>query len=81
MKANVPHEYGGSEVLKFEDYPGPNSRPRRGSCKSRSSRRQCNRPTATLRRDQFFPVEFPGLLAGMSQGRLSNAEHKLTNFP
>ena len=63
MKAIVVHEYGGPEVLKFEDYPDPV--PGRGEVLVRVAAASVNpidyKRRAGLTRD-FYPMQFPGLI-------------------
>ena len=62
MKANVVHEYGGPEVLKFEDYPDPVAGP--GEVLVRVAATSVNpidyKRRAGLTKD-FYPMTFPGL--------------------
>jgi NADPH:quinone reductase-like Zn-dependent oxidoreductase len=62
MKAIVVHEYGGPEVLKFEDYPDPVAGP--GEVLVRVAATSVNpidyKQRAGLTRD-FYPIKFPGL--------------------
>jgi NADPH:quinone reductase-like Zn-dependent oxidoreductase len=63
MKAIVVHEYGGPEVLKFEEYPNP--APGRGEVLVRVAAASVNpidyKRRAGLTRD-FYPIQFPGLI-------------------
>jgi NADPH:quinone reductase-like Zn-dependent oxidoreductase len=63
MKAIVVHEYGGPEVLKFEDYPDPV--PGRGEVLVRVAAASVNpidyKRRAGLTKD-FYPLQFPGLI-------------------
>jgi NADPH:quinone reductase-like Zn-dependent oxidoreductase len=63
MKAIVVHEYGGPEVLKFEDYPDPV--PGRGEVLVRVAAASVNpidyKRRAGLTKD-FYPMHFPGLI-------------------
>src|ERR1700691_1781467 len=63
MKAVVVHEYGGPEVLKFEDYPDPV--PGSGEVLVRVSATSVN-PIDYKRREgktkDFYPIKFPGLI-------------------
>jgi len=63
MKAVVVHEYGGPEVLKFEDYPDPV--PSRGEVLVRVAAASVNpidyKRRAGLTKD-FYPMKFPGLI-------------------
>ncbi len=63
MKAIVVHEYGGPEVLKFEDYPDPV--PGAGEVLVRVAAASVN-PLDYKRRagltDEYYPIHFPGLI-------------------
>jgi NADPH:quinone reductase-like Zn-dependent oxidoreductase len=63
MKAIVVHEYGGPEVLKFEEYPDPV--PGRGEVLVRVTAASVNpidyKRRAGLTKD-FYPIQFPGLI-------------------
>jgi NADPH:quinone reductase-like Zn-dependent oxidoreductase len=63
MKAIVVHEYGGPEVLKFEDYPDPVAGP--GEVLVRVAAASVNpidyKRRAGLTKD-FYPLKFPGLI-------------------
>lgn len=63
MKAIIVHEYGGPEVLKFEDYPDPIPGP--GEVLVRVAASSVNpidyKRRAGLTRD-FYPMTFPGLI-------------------
>jgi NADPH:quinone reductase-like Zn-dependent oxidoreductase len=63
MKAVVVHEYGGPEVLKFEDYPDPV--PGSGEVLVRVAATSVN-PIDYKRREgktkDFYPIKFPGLI-------------------
>jgi len=63
MKAIVVHQYGGPEVLKFEDYPDPVPGP--GEVLVRVAAASVNpidyKRRAGLTRD-FYPIQFPGLI-------------------
>jgi NADPH:quinone reductase-like Zn-dependent oxidoreductase len=63
MKAIVVHQYGGPEVLKFEDYPDPVAGP--GEALVRVAATSVNpidyKRRAGLTKD-FYPIEFPGLI-------------------
>ena len=63
MKAVVVHKYGGSEVLKFEDYPDPV--PGAGEVLVRVAAASVN-PLDYKRRagltDDYYPIHFPGLI-------------------
>src|SRR6202050_4570083 len=63
MKAIVVHQYGGPEVLKYEDYPDPV--PGRGEVLVRVAAAGVNpieyKGRAGLTKD-FYPMQFPGLI-------------------
>jgi NADPH:quinone reductase-like Zn-dependent oxidoreductase len=63
MKAIVVHQYGGPEVLKFEDYPDPVPEP--GEVLVRVAASSVNpidcKRRAGLTKD-FYPMTFPGLI-------------------
>src|ERR1700721_1435227 len=63
MKAIVVHEYGGPEVLKFEEYPDPV--PGSGEVLVRVAAASVNpidyKRRAGLTKD-FYPLKFPGLI-------------------
>jgi NADPH:quinone reductase-like Zn-dependent oxidoreductase len=63
MKAVVVHQYGGPEVLKFEDYPDPVAGP--GEVLVRVAATSVNpidyKRRAGLTKD-FYPMRFPGLI-------------------
>ena len=63
MKAIVVHEYGGPEVLKWEEYPDPV--PGRGEVLVRVAAASVN-PIDNKRRagltKGFYPIRFPGLI-------------------
>jgi hypothetical protein len=63
MKAIVVHQYGGPEVLKFEDYPDPV--PGLGEVLVRVAATSVNpidyKRRAGLTKD-FYPLQFPGLI-------------------
>ena len=63
MKAIVVHQYGGPEVLKFEDYPDPVPGP--GEVLVRVAAASVNpidyKRRAGLTKD-FYPIQFPGLI-------------------
>jgi NADPH:quinone reductase-like Zn-dependent oxidoreductase len=63
MKAVVVHQYGGPEVLKFEDYPDPAPGP--GEILVRVAATSVNpidyKRRAGLTKD-FYPIQFPGLI-------------------
>src|ERR1700733_1083391 len=63
MKAIVVHEYGGPDVLKFEDYPDPVAGP--GEVLVRVAASSVNpidlKQRAGLTKD-FYPIKLPGLI-------------------
>src|SRR6266851_4116385 len=63
MKAVVIHQYGGPEVLKFEEYPDPVAGT--GEVLVRVAATSIN-PIDNMRRSgrakDFFPVQFPGVI-------------------
>src|ERR1700692_980920 len=63
MKAIVVHQYGGPEVLKFEEYPDPVAGP--GEVLVRVAASSVNpidyKRRAGLTKD-FYPLKFPGLI-------------------
>src|ERR1700729_2864752 len=63
MKAVVVHQYGGPEVLKFEEYPDPVAGP--GEVLVRVAATSVNpidyKRRAGLTKD-FYPIQFPGLI-------------------
>ena len=63
MKAIVVHQYGGPEVLKFEDYPDPVAGP--GEVLVRVAATSVNpidyKRRAGLTKD-FYPINLPGLI-------------------
>ena len=63
MKAVVVHQYGGPEVLKFEEYPDPVPGP--GEVLVRVAATSVNpidyKRRAGLTKD-FYPIKFPGLM-------------------
>ena len=73
MKAIVVHEYGGPEVLKFEEYPDP--LPGRGEVLVRVAAASVNpidyKRRAGLTKD-FYPIQFPGLIGVDMSGTVVN---------
>ena len=73
MKAVVFHEYGGPEVLKFEDYPDPIPGP--GEVLVRVAAASVNpidyKRRAGLTKD-FYPMKFPGLIGVDMAGTVVN---------
>ena len=63
MKAIVVHEYGGPEVLRFEEYPDPVAGP--GEVLVRVAAASVNPLDYKRRRgltDDYYPIHFPGLI-------------------
>src|ERR1700723_535417 len=73
MKAVVVHQYGGPEVLKFEDYPDPAPGP--GEVLVRVAATSVNsidyKRRAGLTKD-FYPIQFPGLIGVDIAGTVVN---------
>jgi NADPH:quinone reductase-like Zn-dependent oxidoreductase len=73
MKAVVVHQYGGPEVLKFEDYPDPVASP--GEVLVRVAATSVNpidyKRRAGLTKD-FYPLQFPGLIGVDLAGTVVN---------
>ena len=71
MKAVVVHQYGGPEVLKFEEYPDPVAGP--GEVLLRVAATSVN-PIDYKRRagltKEFYPINFPGLMGVDIAGRV-----------
>ena len=69
MKAVVVHQYGGPEVLKFEEYPDPVAGP--GEVLVRVAATSVNpidyKRRAGLTKD-FYPINFPGTDGGRHCG-------------
>jgi len=72
MKAIVIHEYGGPEVLRYEDFPDPV--PGEGELLVRVTAASIN-PIDIARRsggaEAFFPVKFPGVIGVDLSGKVS----------
>src|SRR5579862_9515792 len=81
MKAIVVHEYGGPEVLKFEEYPDPV--PGRGEVLVRVAAASVN-PIDDKRRagltTDFYPMHFPGLIGGDMAGTVVRVGPGVENF-
>jgi NADPH:quinone reductase-like Zn-dependent oxidoreductase len=81
MKAIVVHEYGGPEVLKFEDYPDPV--PGRGEVLVRVAAAGVNpidyKRRAGLTKD-FYPIHFPGLIGVDMSGTVVKVGPGVENF-
>src|SRR5580693_7189237 len=73
MKAVVVHQYGGPEVLKFEEYPDPVAGP--GEVLVRVAATSVNpidyKRRAGLTKD-FYPIQFPGLIGVDIAGTVVN---------
>jgi NADPH:quinone reductase-like Zn-dependent oxidoreductase len=81
MKAIVVHEYGGPEVLKFEDYPDPVPGP--GEVLVRVAAASVN-PIDCKRRagltNDFYPIHFPGLIGIDMAGTVVKIGHGAEDF-
>ena len=81
MKAIVVHEYGGPEVLKFEEYPDPV--PGRGEVLVRVAAASVNpidyKRRAGLTKD-FYPIHFPGLIGVDMAGTVVKVGPGVENF-
>src|SRR6202521_3298659 len=81
MKAIVVHQYGGPEVLKFEDYPDPV--PGRGEVLVRVAAASVNpidyKRRAGLTKD-FYPMHFPGLIGVDMAGTVVRVGPGVENF-
>ena len=81
MKAIVVHEYGGPEVLKFEEYPDPV--PGRGEVLVRVAAASVNpidyKRRAGLTKD-FYPIQFPGLIGVDMSGTVVNVGPGVETF-
>jgi NADPH:quinone reductase-like Zn-dependent oxidoreductase len=81
MKAIVVHEYGGPEVLKFEDYPDPV--PGRGEVLVRVAAASVNpidyKRRAGLTKD-FYPLTFPGLIGVDVSGTVAKLGPEVEGF-
>jgi NADPH:quinone reductase-like Zn-dependent oxidoreductase len=81
MKAIVVHEYGGPEVLKFEEYPDPV--PGRGEVLVRVAAASVNpidyKRRAGLTKD-FYPIHFPGLIGVDMAGTAVRVGPGVENF-
>ena len=82
MKAVVVHQYGGPEVLKFEDYPDPI--PGAGEVLVRVAAASVNpidyKRRAGLTQD-FYPLKFPGLIGVDMAGTVSRLGREWKAFP
>jgi NADPH:quinone reductase-like Zn-dependent oxidoreductase len=81
MKAVVVHQYGGPEVLKFEEYPDPVAGP--GEVLVRVAAAgvnpiDCER-RAGLTKD-FYPMQFPGLIGIDMSGTVVNVGPEVITF-
>ncbi len=81
MKAIVVHQYGGPEVLKFEDYPDPVPGP--GEVLVRVAASSVNpidyKRRAGLTKD-FYPMKFPGLIGVDMAGTVVKLGPGVTDF-
>ena len=81
MKAIVVHEYGGPEVLKFEEYPDPVPGP--GEVLVRVAAASVNpidyKRRAGLTKD-FYPLKFPGLIGVDIAGTVVKTGPKVEGF-
>ena len=81
MKAIVVHEYGGPEVLKFEEYADP--APGRGEVLVRIAAASVNpidyKRRAGLTKD-FYPIHFPGLIGVDMAGTVVSVGPGVENF-
>jgi len=82
MKAVVVHQYGGPEVLKFEDYPDPVPGP--GEVLVRVAAASVNpidyKRRAGLTKD-FYPMKFPGLIGVDMAGTVVKIGPGVEGFP
>jgi NADPH:quinone reductase-like Zn-dependent oxidoreductase len=81
MKAIVVHEYGGPEVLKFEEYPDPVPGP--GEVLVRVTATSVNpidyKRRAGLMKD-FYPIQFPGLIGVDIAGTVARIGPEVDGF-
>jgi NADPH:quinone reductase-like Zn-dependent oxidoreductase len=81
MKAVVVHQYGGPEVLKFEEYPDPVAGP--GEVLVRVAATSVNpidyKRRAGLTKD-FYPLQFPGLIGVDMAGTVVKLGPGVENF-
>ena len=81
MRAIVVHQYGGPEVLKFEEYPDPVPGP--GEVLVRVAAASVNpidyKRRAGLTRD-FYPIQFPGLIGVDIAGTVVKTGPKVDGF-
>jgi NADPH:quinone reductase-like Zn-dependent oxidoreductase len=81
MKAIVVHQYGGPEVLRFEEYPDPVAGP--GEVLVRVAAASVNpidyKRRAGLTRD-FYPITFPGLIGIDVAGTVVNIGPEVEGF-
>src|ERR1700723_2504193 len=81
MKAVVVHQYGGPEVLEFEDYPDPI--PGTGEVLVRVAASSVNpidyKRRAGLTKD-FYPLKFPGLIGVDISGTVANIGRGVEGF-
>src|SRR5580658_7702112 len=81
MKAIVVHQYGGPEVLKYEDYPDPVAG--EGEVLVRVAAASVN-PIDYKRRagltNDFYPIQFPGLIGVDLAGTVVEIGHRVQDF-
>jgi NADPH:quinone reductase-like Zn-dependent oxidoreductase len=81
MKAIVVHQYGGPEVLKYEEYPDPVAGP--GEVLVRVAAASVNpidcKRRAGLTKD-FYPMQFPSLIGIDMAGTVVNVGQGVVNF-
>jgi NADPH:quinone reductase-like Zn-dependent oxidoreductase len=81
MKAIVVHQYGGPEVLKFEDYPDPSPGP--DEVLLRVAAASVNpidyKRRAGLTQD-FYPIQFPGLIGVDVSGTVAKLGSDVQGF-
>jgi NADPH:quinone reductase-like Zn-dependent oxidoreductase len=81
MRAIVVHQYGGPEVLKFEEYPDPVPGP--GEVLVRVAAASVNpidyKRRAGLTKD-FYPIQFPGLIGVDIAGTVVKTGPKVVGF-
>ncbi len=81
MKAIVVHQYGGPEVLKFEDFPDPVAGP--GEILVRVAATSVNpidfKRRAGLLKD-YYPIQFPGLVGADFAGKVATVGPGVQGF-
>ncbi len=80
MKAIVLHQYGGPDVLKFEDYPDPVPSEVLVRVAAASVNPIDYKRRAGLTKD-FYPIHFPGLIGVMSRELWSRLGRASKAFP